>query len=212
MEKEKVEVLGMMFDKGTEPLIGALQRDKNGFFYGTTYTYDERNLENIKPYLEGGEKYIDEDGESNTYTFNKKLNMWVGRSSYIDRIQIDIKAGSQYTALGNGTIIGYTDDITIIFVHHYSFKANIQYELSTNIGEQSIKIGSVVEHSDSDACFKGVVNCKCVSEGKTYNGIIEFNGNDIFLKVDNNDITKLINKNEDIIINFCGKIEKYYQY
>ena len=59
MGKEKVEVLGMMFDKGEEPEIYTLQRNKDGIFYGPSVWYVENELRQIIPYLEGGEIYID---------------------------------------------------------------------------------------------------------------------------------------------------------
>ena len=84
MGKEKVEVLGMMFDKGTEPKIQYLQRNKDGVFYGPSYEYVENDLRAIMPYLEGGEIFIDFENVI-VFVFLKYDDMcvWQGKDAYI---------------------------------------------------------------------------------------------------------------------------------
>lgn len=74
---EIVMVLGIPFAKDDVIDIGKLQRDEDGTFYGISYENDEIYLDNLKPYLNGGEKYIDYT-YSALYIFNKKADMWIG--------------------------------------------------------------------------------------------------------------------------------------
>lgn len=212
---EKVEVLGMMFEKGTEPIVGALERDKNGVFYGTKYECDYMNLENIKPYLEGGEQYIEDDWGIVTYIFNKKLNMWVSRG-LIDTIEVEVVAHSNSGCKADSIITEYIDDNSqYVYIPYVKIDTKIYEEPSTNnnpfVGKRSVEIGSVSEDGNSTSFFRGNVNCRYISEGKPYNGVIGINisGNTQFLilKLDDNDTTEL--KDKYITVEFCGKLENY---
>lgn len=74
MEKEKVEVLGMIFDKENMPEVGNLSVTKDGTFFGKDA--DEQYLENIKSYVEDGTEFI--NCESQTFKiYSSKYNEWL---------------------------------------------------------------------------------------------------------------------------------------
>ena len=210
-KNEKVEVLGMIFDKGTEPIIGALERNKDGVFYGTKYAYDYMNLENIKPYLEGGEQYIEEDCGIVTYTFNKKLNMWV-MDDLIEGIEVEITPNANSTEYVDSIITEYIDDNSkYVYIPYAKIETKIYDIPSTDnnpfIGERSVSIGSMNKKGENNSFFKRNINCRYVSQQRTYSGVIGFDNEFMYLKLDENDNTELQNKY--ITVEFCGKLENY---
>jgi hypothetical protein len=209
MEKEKVEVLGMVFNRGEEPLIGALERDKDGNFYGTEFGYDYMNLQIIKPYLKGGERYIDNDG--GTYTFSKNFNDWIGLNSLGD-VLINITPNDseilEVTAL---TSEDYNNNEIDVFITYASFETKIHDSSKTNRkpfeGKHSVEVGLINDYEDSEIRFGNVVDCRYTYEEKTYNGELGFDGEFIILKLDEADTVEL--KDKYITIEFCGKIKRY---
>ena len=79
---EKVVLCGITFDKDTDIFLGALQRKQNGDFYGITFQKDKEYLNSLNEYLNGGERYID-ISTNQIYTFNKKVNMWIGEGEQL---------------------------------------------------------------------------------------------------------------------------------
>ena len=189
---EKVVLCGITFDKDTDIFLGALQRKQNGDFYGITFQKDKEYLNSLNEYLNGGERYID-ISTNQIYTFNKKINMWIGQGEQLQFHTIKVnRIGEAYNDFIECLITEDDDgDYQLYIVNggiHYCKFTNAPV-LTDKYGRKYINFGHIENPpEDSERIYYKEVKCKYDFgfEYKYHDGIIRFYDTDVFLIFNDN--------------------------
>lgn len=189
---EKVVLCGITFDKDTDIFLGALQRKQNGDFYGITFQKDKEYLNSLNEYLNGGERYID-ISTNQIYTFNKKINMWIGEGEQLQFHTIKVnRIGEAYNDFIECLILEDDGgDYKLYIIDggiHYCLFENAPV-LTDKYGRKYIKFGNIENPpEDSERIYRKEVKCKYDFgfEYKYHDGTIRFYDTDVFLIFNDN--------------------------